>query len=188
LINAPNHITNALISPFTNYRFSDVVQPLFTPGNEDQRQGVEAANAVMLVAPLAGGLGAANAAGEAAEVPLITRNAAQGRSFQNQVAADTALTDTNVVQNVTVRTQSGVRTQIDVVSTNSAGNVVLQEAKSSATAPLTPNQAAAHPEIGRSGATVVGKGKPPYGGGTQIPPTPVKVVRPNCPGGPGCPQ
>ncbi len=52
LINAPNHITNALISPFTNYRFGDIVQPLFSPANEDQRQGVEAANAVMLVVPL----------------------------------------------------------------------------------------------------------------------------------------
>lgn len=117
----------------------------------------------------------------------MIRNAAQGREFQNAVAADTALTDTNVVQNVTVRTQSGVRTQIDVVSTNPAGQVVLTEAKSSATAPLTRAQAAAHPEIAQSGATVAGKGKPPYVGGTQIPPTEVKIVRPKCPG-PECPQ
>jgi hypothetical protein len=55
------------------------------------------------------------------------------------------LTNTNVVQNLTVKTQSGVRTQIDVMSRNPAGQTVLQEAKSSAMAPLTPNQAAAHP-------------------------------------------
>ena len=141
----------------------------------------------MMLSPLAE-LGAANATTTVAEVPLITRNAAQGRAFQNQVAADTALTDTNVVQNITVKTQMGVRTQIDVVSTNPAGNIVLQEAKSSATAGFTPNQVAAHPEISQTGATVVGKGKPPYVGGSQIPPTPVQVVRPQCPGGPGCPQ
>jgi len=188
IINAPNRIIDSAISPFTSFRFGDAVPAAFTPANADQQQGMEAANAMMLVAPLAT-LGATGAAGAAAEVPQVTRNAVQGAVFQNQVAADTALTDTNVVQNITVRTQSGVRTQIDVVSTNSAGNVVLQEAKSSAKAPLTPNQTAAHPEIAQTGATVVGKGKPPYVGGTQIPPTPVKVVRPtNCSGGTGCLQ
>ena len=35
-----------------------------------------------------------------------------------------------------------------------------------------------HPEIEKSGATVVGRGKPGYPGGTQIPPTRVEVVRP----------
>jgi RHS repeat-associated protein len=162
--------------------------PTLQPSNVDQAQGMQAGNAMMLVSPLAE-LGATEIAASAAvEAPQITRNAAQGAAFQNQVAADTALTDANVVQNVTVRTQSGVRTQIDVMSTNSSGNIVLQEAKSSVTAPLTPNQAAAHPEIANSGATVVGQGKPPYVGGTQIPPTPVKVVRPQCPGGSGCSQ
>jgi len=67
---------------------------------------------------------------------------------------------------------------MDVVSKDASGNVVLQEAKSSATAPLTPNQAAAHPEIGQTGGTVVGQGKPGYPGGTQIPATKVQVVRP----------
>lgn len=71
-----------------------------------------------------------------------------------------------------------------VISTDASGNIVLQEAKSSATAPLTANQAAGHPEIAQSGATVVGRrGKPPYVGGTKIPPTVVKVVRrAACPG------
>jgi RHS repeat-associated protein len=185
-LNAPNHIANALISPFTDYRFSDLVSPTLTPTNVDQQQGMNAANAVMMVSPV-GELGAASEAATAADIPLITRNAAQGRAFQNAVAADTALTDTNVAQNVMVKTQSGVRTQIDVVSTNASGNVALTEAKSSATARLTPAQAAAHPEIAKTGATVVGKGKPGYPGGTSIPPTQVKVVRP-CSGDSGCPK
>ncbi len=190
IINAPNRLADGVVGLFNGGQrvFGDLVPDAFTPTNGDQRQGMEAANAVMLVSPLAE-LGAARAIGAtAAEVPLVTRNAAQGRAFQNAVAADTAMTDANVVQNITVKTQSGVRTQIDVVSTNAAGSVVLREAKSSATAPLTSNQAAAHPEIGRTGATVVGRGKAPFVGGTQIPPTPVQVVRPGCPGAPGCQQ
>lgn len=59
-----------------------------------------------------------------------------------------------------------------------SGIAALTEAKSSSTAPLTKNQALAHPEIEKTGATVVGQGKPPYTGGTQIPPTKAKVVRP----------
>jgi integrase len=60
-----------------------------------------------------------------------------------------------------------------------SGDVRLQEAKSSATAKLTDRQKAAHPEIQKSGATVVGKGKPDYPGGTKIQPTKVEIVRPN---------
>lgn len=35
-----------------------------------------------------------------------------------------------------------------------------------------------HAEIEESGATVVGKGKPGYPGGTKIPPTTVEITRP----------
>jgi RHS repeat-associated protein len=108
----------------------------------------------------------------------VSANYAQGKAFQDAVAAETAQTNTNVVQNLTLKTESGVKTVMDVVSKDGAGNTVLQEAKSSATAPLTNAQKAAHPEIAQSGATVVGKGKPGFPGGTKIPPTTVQVVRP----------
>jgi len=104
------------------------------------------------------------------EAPGILQNAAQGRAFQEAVVAQTAVTDTNVVQNVTIKTESGVKTVMDVVSKDASGNVALTEAKSSATARLTPNQAAAHPEIAQTGGTVVGQGKPGFPGGTKIPP------------------
>lgn len=57
----------------------------------------------------------------------------------------------------------------------------ITEAKSSHTAPLTKNQKQAFPEIEKLGATVAGKGKEPYTGGTQIPPTKVEIVRPKAP-------
>lgn len=60
------------------------------------------------------------------------------------------------------------------------GNVVIQEYKSSLTAPLTNNQARAFPEIFENGGVVVGNGKGIFTGGYQIPAgTEVKIVRPN---------
>jgi RHS repeat-associated protein len=105
-------------------------------------------------------------------------NAAQGKAFEKTVVDATKKADAAAVEQVTIKTESGVKTRMDVVSKDASGNVVLQEAKSSATAPLTPNQTVAHSEIGQTGGTVVGQGKPGYPGGTKIPPTDVRVVRP----------
>jgi hypothetical protein len=52
-----------------------------------------------------------------------------------------------------------------------------RECKASETAPLTPNQAAAFPEIESRGATIVGAGKPGFPGGTRLPPTRVEIIR-----------
>ncbi|WP_197074556.1 hypothetical protein [Geobacillus kaustophilus] len=57
------------------------------------------------------------------------------------------------------------------------GQIQCVECKASSTAPLTKNQKKAFPEIEQSGATVVGKGKAPYTGGTKIPPTKVEIIR-----------
>ena len=76
------------------------------------------------------------------------------------------------------RYQSG--SKADVLAQNRAnGIVVINEYKSSLTAPLTSNQKIAFPEIFESGATVVGKGKGIFSGGYQIPPgTNVTIIRP----------
>jgi RHS repeat-associated protein len=114
-----------------------------------------------------------------AEGTLIQRNAAQGQAYQQVAAGQAAQTQTGVVQELTLQTQSGVKTRIDIAGRDATtGAVQLTEAKSSQTAPLTKNQAAAFPEIQQTGATVVGKGKPGFPGGLQIPPTTVNVVRP----------
>jgi len=109
----------------------------------------------------------------------IAENAAKGAAHEAKVVENLAQTQTGVVKQVTVKTESGVKTRLDAVGTDSStGAVKLTEAKGSATAPLTKNQAAAHPEIAQSGATVVGQGKPGVPGGTKIPPTKVDVIRP----------
>lgn len=67
----------------------------------------------------------------------------------------------------------------DAIGLDSNGRVVINEFKSSATAPLTYNQKHAFPEIFSSGGTVVGKGEGIFTNGYQIPVgIKVKVIRP----------
>ncbi len=83
-----------------------------------------------------------------------------------------------VVEQITVKTQSGTRTRLDMITKEADGTCKLVECKSSATAGLTKNQTKAFPEIEQTGATVVGKGKGSFPGGMQLQPQKVEVIRP----------
>lgn len=78
-------------------------------------------------------------------------------------------------------TTTGYRVRIDnMSSTRDTGDIVLIEAKSSETAPLTRNQTRGYPLIEEYGGVVVGNnGNPHYPAGTVIPPTSVNIVRPS---------
>lgn len=122
--------------------------------------------------------GAARAAASKAET--LKANAASGGTWENKVASEAKETQVDVVRQLTVKTQDGVRTRLDVAGKIPAtGQPKLTEAKASDSAPLTKNQRKAFPEIAKTGATVVGKGKPGWPGGTKIPPTTVEIKRPN---------
>jgi hypothetical protein len=109
----------------------------------------------------------------------IKKNSEKGESYANEQSGDLKKTQPNLQREITVKTESGVKTRLDCVGKCAeTGDVKLTEIKSSSTAPLTSNQKAAHPEIEKSGATVVGKGKGDFPGGTKIAPTKVDVVRP----------
>ena len=108
----------------------------------------------------------------------VQANKAAGDAFSASVGADLRATGHAAVPEITVRTSSGTRTRLDWAAKAPNGSVVCIECKASSTAPLTPNQARAFPEIAQTGATVVGKGKPPFEGGTVIPPIVVRIVRP----------
>lgn len=108
----------------------------------------------------------------------LEKNKKAGEAFEKQVKDQLEKTDTDVAEQVTIKTKSGTKTRVDIVSKDKDGNIKCTECKSSETAPLTKNQKQAFPEIEESGGTVVGKGKPEYPGGTEIPPTKVDVVRP----------
>ncbi len=79
---------------------------------------------------------------------------------------------------MTVKTQSGTRTRLDLMGRDANRKVVCTECKASESAPLTKNQKIAFPEIEELGGVVVGKGKPGFPGWTKIPPTKVNVIRP----------
>lgn len=108
----------------------------------------------------------------------VQANKAAGDAFESKYASDLKAAGETVSQQITIKTASGVKTRVDIVTRNANGDPVCTECKASETAPLTKNQKAAFPEIQRSGATVVGQGKPGFPGGTRIPPQTVKIVRP----------
>lgn len=110
----------------------------------------------------------------------LKKNAQQGNKFEKKTEENLKKTQENVTPQITVKTASGTKTKIDFIGKDkTTGQDVLTEAKSSSTAPLTNNQKVAFPEIEKSGAVVVGQGKPPYTGGTEILPSLVKILRPN---------
>jgi DnaJ-class molecular chaperone len=108
----------------------------------------------------------------------LQANKAAGDAFEKRVKGQLQKTQSGVVEQVTLKTESGVKTRMDIIGRDANGNIVCTECKGSATAPLTPNQKIAFPEIQQSGATVAGRGKPGFPGGTKIPPTKVDIVRP----------
>jgi RHS repeat-associated protein len=108
----------------------------------------------------------------------VLENARQGEAFEKQVLGELQKSQTGLVQQLTVKTESGIRTKLDIVGRDSSGAIKCTECKSSATAPLTKAQKAGFPEIGKTGAVVLGKGKSGFPGGTIIPPTKIDIVRP----------
>lgn len=118
------------------------------------------------------------AASTLSKAEQLVVNNATGKAFEQSVKPVLESKQAGVVEQLTVKTETGVKTRVDFAGTES-GKTVLTEAKSSATAPLTPNQTKAFPEIQQTGCTVCGNGKPGYPGGTKIPPTKVNVVRPD---------
>lgn len=108
----------------------------------------------------------------------VQANKAAGDAFEAKIKIQLEKTDPEVVQQVTIKTQSGTRTRVDFLSRDSAGAIKCTECKASDTARLTKNQKKAFPEIEQSGGVVVGKGKPGFPGGTEIPPMNVDIVRP----------
>ncbi len=108
----------------------------------------------------------------------LEANRAAGAAFEQAVSTDLKQGGLKVSQQITIRTESGVRTRLDFLTrVPLTGEIGCIECKASPTAPLTENQNAAFPDIGQSGGTIVGKGKPGFPGGTQIPPTEVKIIR-----------
>jgi RHS repeat-associated protein len=109
----------------------------------------------------------------------LAANAKKGAAYESEVEQAFLRRGFEVGRQITIKTESGVSTRVDIMTRNPAtGKIGCVECKSSATAPITTNQARAFPEIQISGGTITGAGKPGFPGGFSVPPTRVDVLRP----------
>ncbi|MFJ7798586.1 S-type pyocin domain-containing protein [Pseudomonas sp. NPDC096950] len=108
----------------------------------------------------------------------LEKNKAAGAAYEEEAYDKFSKNMEESGQQITVKTQSGIRTRLDMIGRDSTGEISCVECKSSETAPLTRNQRSGFREIEQSGGTIVGKGKPGFPGGTTLPPTRVEISRP----------
>jgi hypothetical protein len=87
----------------------------------------------------------------------LAANKLVGETFGNQFGDQLEALGVEKANEVTAQTMSGAKTRLDSLVRDPTTNAIrCIECKSSETAPLTPNQEAAFPEIESSGATIVG--------------------------------
>ncbi len=147
LLNAPAAVFNLALSPFTDFRFGPVVpaEGQFQPTNRNQREGMESANAVMLVSPLAatGGSKAAKISAAADDVTVTVQRVAPkvgeaggpgaGKAFPTSVkdAARAESSSTCVFcGQSTVRTPGPTQSNIDhAIPKSRGGNNTLPNAQ-----------------------------------------------------------
>ncbi|MFB7351075.1 WXG100 family type VII secretion target [Bacillus thuringiensis] len=110
---------------------------------------------------------------------ILAKNTKAGDVFEKEMEAiiRKEKVQSELNNQVTIMTKSGVRTRLDIAGKDIDGKIDLIELKSSPTAPLTKNQKKAFPEIEESGAVVRSRSKPPFEYLEEIPPTKVKVIR-----------
>ena len=117
--------------------------------------------------------------GKPTKAETLQKNREKGKAFEQAQLIEFEKTADNVVEQVTINTNQGTKIRVDAIGTDkTTGDILIQEYKSSTTAPLTKNQTKGFPELQSGGGTVVGKGKGIFEGGTQIPPTKVEIIRP----------
>lgn len=141
----------------------------------------QAAGGAIGLAVMAGAAPAIETIGTGASLSAAEQlavNRAAGAAFEEFVGEGLAQRGLTVGEQITVDTQSGIRTRLDFLTRDPiTGEIGCVECKASASARLTPGQLRGFPEIEQSGGTIAGAGKPGFPGGTEIPPTKVQVIR-----------
>jgi hypothetical protein len=120
------------------------------------------------------------------EIAAVTRNALQGRAFEEEQFGNLNVAHSAVESQVSVRsyddapgTLAGHGVRLDAMSIDGKGALQLTDFKSSASAGYTRNQTKGYPLLEQYGGQVVGKrGGAHYPHGFQIPPTQVTTIRP----------
>jgi len=112
----------------------------------------------------------------------VKANKAAGDAWERELITNQLpKTQSQIQPQITIKSNgpSGKKVRLDALGKeNGTGATKLTDGKASDTAGLTPNQKVVYPELEIDGGVVVGKGKPPYIGGTQVPPTKVDILRP----------
>lgn len=117
---------------------------------------------------------------EASEKWAVLRE--QGEAFSNESFSAFSKKYDNAQKEITIVTNERTKIRVDAIATDEQGNVIIQEYKSSETAPYTPNQEKGCPELEKEDGFVLGEGKRDFIEGYEIPSgTRVQTVRPNDP-------
>lgn len=106
----------------------------------------------------------------------------QGEKFAKEQFDEFQKEYSNAQKEVTIKinNKEGTKIRVDAIAKDKKGNIIIQEYKSSETAPYTKNQESGFPDLYKYGGEVVGNGKEGFAGGTPIPSgTDVEVVRPS---------
>jgi len=111
---------------------------------------------------------------------ILAENRANGRAFEVEKVNELKILANGVEEQITIVTKEGRKIRVDAMGYEKVTEkIVIQEYKSSATAPLTTNQFIGFQQIKENGGRVVGKGKGDFTGGFEISAgTDIKVIRP----------
>ena len=111
---------------------------------------------------------------------ILAQNRVNGRNYEIQKISELKKSANEVQEQITIVTNNGTRFRIDGIGLDSNNKLILQEYKSSRTAPLTNNQEKGFEELVQVGGVVVGKGKGIFSKGYEIPVgTTVEIIRKN---------
>ncbi|AJG59558.1 hypothetical protein AW22_2441 [Bacillus cereus D17] len=103
----------------------------------------------------------------------------QGQEFSDESFNLFSQQYENAEREITIVTHEGTKVRVNAIASDEYGNVIIQEYKSSATAPYTTNQEKGFPELKNSGGKVVGEGKGDFSGGYEVSSgTRPQIVRP----------
>ena len=114
-------------------------------------------------------------------IAQLRRNSVQGRAFEIKKFMELCSIADECVEQITILTARGTRIRVDAMAIDrQTDQIIIQEYKSSKTAPLTKNQEKGFAELYEYGGVIVGKGKPDFFKGGRIIPakTKVDIIRP----------
>lgn len=136
LLNGATKTQSGHITEMATKELSSSADDVATPLLEDKRSGqllLEDKRSGQLALPDK----SSNVKAGSSKADILAQNRETGRAFEKQEFAKFSSEYNNSVEQITVKTSSGVKTRVDAIGLDTNGDVVIREFKSSTTAPLT---------------------------------------------------